>query len=92
MIRKRIHHIPLINLPDDMILYILQHLSLGELHQFCLTNHMFHEDFFNRGLAMILATNAIASPFIDNHIMSNVTQRKYEYVFIIYTKVSLLFD
>ena len=65
------------HLPEDIILHLSQFLSLHDFYNFCQTNHMFYEDTFTRGLAMILASNVIHSPFQSDGIIPYKIQERY---------------
>jgi len=64
------------HLPEDIILHLSQFLSLHDFYNFCQTNHMFYEDTFTRGLAMILASNVIHPPFQIDEIISYKIQER----------------
>ena len=69
--------ISLIDLSDDVILYLIQYLFLEELNQLCQVNHMFQEDIFQKGISIVLSTHVISSPMNGNQIMSYKMQRRY---------------
>ena len=65
------------DLPDDMMLHIIQFLLIGELNRLCQTNHMIYKDLFDRGLSFVLATHVISSPIKGNPIMSYEMQKRF---------------